>query len=147
MKEYKYNIKLAIVVVVVTIMFMAIIYQYINIYYNLILPSVLMIVALYIIIKGYIKNKIIVNEKKIILIDIFNFDIVEKSISWEDITIIKYEESSIIIKIINIGNRYKKIAFGITMYKNHKELLNTIIEKTKDNEKIHIDQKVIDLLK
>ncbi len=60
----------------------------------------------------------------------------EIKILLEDITLIRYYRKYFIIKKIEICTRYKNVSLNIKNFKNNKEMLKTVVEKTNKNKNI-----------
>ena len=106
--------------------------------------STIIIIA---VITDYKKNKVILNDKCLILNKPKGLLPVETKLNWQDVTIIRCYGKIHLIKELYICTKYKSISIKISRYKHYKELLRTIIEKTESNENIKIEQDVYDLIK
>lgn len=64
-----------------------------------------------------------------------------------DITIIRSYTEHIIIKKVEICTRYKCIRLNIRNFKNYKEMLQLIVDRTEKNKRIKIDDTIYTMMK
>ncbi len=91
-------------------------------------------------------DKAIAHDDKLYIQRLSKFKIHKANISWSEIEYIGYNKSFRNSTSINIKCGDKEEQIEISKYSNYKKLLETIIENTKDNKNIQIEQKVFDLL-
>lgn len=154
MKNYKYKLSHTIIIIIVylILVYLAFIYAITS---NVIRTKILAIVILPIsLIYGvYLQIKIdrmfnvYIDEEKLIASVCRGWVSEETKILLEDITIIKCYRKYIIIKKVEICTKYKCLRLNIRNFKNYKEMLQTIINKTKNNKRVKIDDTIYTMVK
>ncbi len=154
MKEYRYKIIYTIFKIILTIILvvcnMAYIisygYQYI-IRFSIILSAITVLYSIYLNIKYDKIYKVKIYDEKLNIQYLDKWIVEETKMPTEDITIISCYRKYIIFKKLYISSRYKSVTLNIRNFKNYKEMLKTIIEKTENNKNIRIDQAVYEMIK
>ncbi len=118
--------------------------QYLYKYTFLVVGGIL--VSIIAMISDYKKNKFIIDKNYLVLHKPKGIHRVEVRIEWKDITRISIYGKFYFTKEISILTRYKCISMHITGYKEYKKMLRAIVENTKGNSNIVIDDKIFEII-
>ena len=154
MKEYRYKGFNTLIKIIVYLIIFICSYLYISkdsgrmlINSSFIFFSFTVIFAVYYQIKFDKMYSVYTNPEKLIVTTNKGWISEETSMIWEDIRIIRCYRKYIIFKKLYISTRYKSVTLNIRNFKNYKEMLKIIIEKTENNKNIRIDQAVYEMIK
>ena len=153
MKNYEYKISHTLIMISLIVLSISTLFIYLILsgHKNLILSAsialpMLLIFTIYFQIKFDKMYGVLIDEKILIFTTNQGWVSEEISMLWEDITIISCYRKYIISKKLYISTRYKSVTLNIRSFKNYKEMLRTIVDKTENNKNIRIDQTVYEMI-
>ncbi len=103
-------------------------------------------IVIFVAIKEQKMNRIQINDNLFVLHKPKGLLSDETTIIWKDIRVIRCYGKMKLTQELNICTRYKNIIFRIANYKDYKEMLTIVLEKTASNENIRIDEAVYNIL-